>query len=112
MKDKNAIQNMSTKALLDELETRGIKFRTVPVQPNDTPEFIGQMVDIVEDFLEEKGVPRVCIMQTRRIHTLYYFQYSSVPTRQIYDILYYDNCWCLSRKREKYEQLLTRNLKI
>ena len=44
--------------------------------------------------------------------TLYYFQYSSVPTRQIYDILYYDNCWCLSRKREKYEQLLTRNLKI
>ena len=56
MKDKNAIQNMSTKALLDELETRGIKFRTVPVQPNDTPEFIGQMVDIVEDFLEEKGV--------------------------------------------------------
>ena len=56
MKDKNAIQNMSTKALLDELETRGIKFRTVPVQPNDTPEFIGQMVDIVEDFLEEKEV--------------------------------------------------------
>ena len=56
MKDKNAIQNMSTKALLDELEARGIKCRAVPVQPNDTPDFIGQMIDIVEDFLEEKGV--------------------------------------------------------
>ena len=71
-----------------------------------------EVLETIVDFFEEKGIPRACIMQTQRVHILYYFQYSSVPTRQIYDILYYDNCWCLSRKREKYEQLLTRNLKI
>ena len=71
-----------------------------------------EVLETIVDFFEEKGISRACIMQTQRVHTLYYFQYSSVPTRQIYDILYYDNCWCLSRKREKYEQLLTRNLKI
>ena len=36
----------------------------------------------------------------------YYFQYSSVPTRQIFDILYYNGCLCLPRKYEKYKSII------
>lgn len=70
-----------------------------------------EVLETIIDFLAENGIPRTSILQTKRIHTLYYFQYSSIPTRQIYNILYYDNCLCLNRKKEKYEQLLTKNLK-
>lgn len=56
MEKVNTMQDISTKALLDELEARGVKCQAVPVQPDDTPDFIGQMIDIVEDFLEEKKV--------------------------------------------------------
>lgn len=74
-----------------------------------TPSTLETMVD----FFEEQGIPRVSILcdKNSRKHPLYYFQYSSISTRKIYEILYYENCLCLSRKREKYEQLLSRNLK-
>ena len=62
-------------------------------------------------FFEEQGIPKISILETKRVNTLYYFQYSSVSTRKIYDILYYKNCLCLPRKKDKYEQLLTQNLK-
>lgn len=29
---------------------------TAPIRKEDLPEFVGQMIDIFEDFLEEKGV--------------------------------------------------------
>lgn len=70
-----------------------------------------EVLETIIEFFEENEIPRTSIMQTKKVHTLYYFQYSSVPTRQIYNILYYDNCLCLPRKKEKYEQLLTQNLK-
>lgn len=54
--DELAIWNADTEDLVKELEARGIVCNVMPVRPDDTPEFIGQMIDTVEDFLEEKGV--------------------------------------------------------
>lgn len=54
--DELTIWNADTEDLIKELEARGITCYAMPVQPNDAPEFIGQMIDAVEDFLEEKGV--------------------------------------------------------
>lgn len=56
-------------------------------------------------FFEEHGVPKVSI-QKYSGKELYYIQYSSISTRKIYNILYYDNCFCLPRKKEKYESLM------
>jgi len=59
----------------------------------------------VIDFFEEQGIPKVSI-QKYPGKELHYIQYSSTSTRKIYDILYYDNCFCLPRKKEKYESLM------
>ena len=72
--------------------------------------------DVLEktvDFFEENGVPRTSILeQTKnRKSPLYYIQYSSVPTRMIYNILYYENCLCLSRKKQKFEEILFKKSK-
>ena len=72
--------------------------------------------DVLEkilDFFEEQGIERPCIYSTikEKKHLLYYFQYSSAPTRKIYDILYYDGCLCLARKKKKYEELINNSKK-
>lgn len=68
-----------------------------------TPNILQPMID----FFVSCGISRVSILcDKKRQHPLYYFQYSSVATRQIYDILYYDNCLCLPRKQLKYQQLI------
>lgn len=58
------------------------------------------------DYFAEFGIPKPEIYTTHKRNTLYYIQYSSVPTRKIYDILYYDNCVCLPRKRDKYLSII------
>ena len=64
------------------------------------------------DFFEENDIPRVNIQVTyRNKNPLYYFQYSSTSTRKIYNILYYDNCLCLPRKKKKFEEVKECNLK-
>lgn len=50
------IWNADTEDLIKELEERGALGNVKPVQPDDEPEFIGRLVDIVEDFLSEKDV--------------------------------------------------------
>ena len=54
--DEVTIWNADTEDLLKELEERGALSNVKPVQPNDEPEFIGRLVDIMEDFLYKKGV--------------------------------------------------------
>lgn len=54
--DEVTIWNADTEDLLKELEERGALGNVKPVQPDDEPEFIGRLVDIVEDFLSEKDV--------------------------------------------------------
>lgn len=65
---------------------------------------------IVDFFFEKYEIPKVSIQQ-RKKDGLYYIQYSSTSARKIYDILYYQNCLCLKRKKEKYEAIYSLNLK-
>lgn len=62
---------------------------------------------IVNFFYEEYNIPKVSILtQLRGKNTLYYIQYSTCATREIFKYLYYDNCFCLPRKYEKYKTLI------
>lgn len=54
--DEVTIWNADTEDLIKELEERGALGNVKPVQPDDEPEFIGRLVDIMEDFLCQKGV--------------------------------------------------------
>ena len=73
-----------------------------------TPDVLETIVDF---FYEEYDIPKVFIQKNtkERQHPLYVIQYSSVPTRRIYDILYTDNCMYLPRKKQKFEEILWRN---
>jgi len=61
---------------------------------------------IIDFFYEEYNISKVNIQQQERVHTLYYFQYSSAATRQIYNILYTPNAIYLRRKKERFEEIL------
>ena len=62
---------------------------------------------IINFFYEEYNISKPSIMtRTTGKTPFYYFQYSSVPTRQIFDILYYNGCLCLPRKYEKYKSII------
>ena len=69
------------------------------------------VLETIINFFEENEIPRVSIMTREGKHPLYYFQYSTVSTRKIFNILYYKGCLSLPRKKEKYEQILYKNLK-
>lgn len=64
--------------------------------------------NIVNFFYEEYKIPKVSIQKTTqdRKNPIYRIQYSSNSTRQIYKYLYYDNCLCLKRKKDKYEAII------
>lgn len=66
---------------------------------------------IINFFYEEYNIPMVSIQERKGKNVLYYIQYSSVPTRKIYDILYSDGCLYLPRKKEKFEEIYSLNLK-
>lgn len=57
-------------------------------------------------FEEEYGVKKVNIYT--REDGLYYFQYSTTATKQIYSFLYPKNCLCLPRKYHKYTDLMNK----
>lgn len=62
---------------------------------------------IVQFFFEKYNISKTSILkQPRANHILYYIQYSSAPTRQIYHVLYTPNSLYLPRKKEKFEQIL------
>lgn len=62
---------------------------------------------IVNFFYEEYNIPKVNIqIAQREKNNLYYFQYSTSSTKEIYNKLYYPNCICLPRKYEKYTALI------
>lgn len=54
--DEVTIWNADTEDLLKELEEREVLGGVKRVQPDDEPEFIGRLVDIVENFLCDKDV--------------------------------------------------------
>lgn len=69
-------------------------------------------LETIVSFLEQEySIPKVNIQIEQRVHPLYVIQYSSVPTRKIYDILYYQGCWKLDRKYKKFTEIFSINLK-
>lgn len=65
------------------------------------------VLKVIIDYFKECGIPPVSILkQPRGDNTLYYFQYSTIPTKDIFNILYYPECLCLPRKYKKYKSLL------
>lgn len=64
--------------------------------------------NIVNFFYEEYNIPKTTIQNTikGRNNPLYIIQYTTTSTREIYKYLYYDNCLCLKRKKEKYEAII------
>lgn len=62
---------------------------------------------IIDFFYEEYNIPKVNILWQEKLHTLYYFQYSSTATRQIYNILYTPNSLYLNRKKVHFEEILS-----
>ena len=64
-----------------------------------------EILETIIDYFEDKyKINKPSIY--KRKDGLYYFQYSSVATRNIYKFLYTDNCLYLPRKKEKYEKLI------
>ena len=59
----------------------------------------------IVEILEEYGVPKVSI-QSSINRNLYTIQYSTNSTKKIFNILYYDNCFCLKRKYNKFKALM------
>lgn len=68
------------------------------------------ILEFIIDFFEEQyNIPKVSILSVNKSNRIfYYFQYSSVSTRKIYDILYTPNSLFLKRKKEHFEEILQR----
>lgn len=66
---------------------------------------------IIQYLNDEFDIKAPTIQQEQRVHPLYIVQYSSIPTRQIYHILYPENCWRLERKYKKFTEIYNINLK-
>lgn len=64
-----------------------------------------EILETIVDYFEKKyNISKVSIY--KRQDGLYYFQYSSIATRAIYKVLYYENCLYLPRKKEKFQSLI------
>lgn len=68
-----------------------------------TPEILQWIIDFL---YEEYNIPKVKILEQQRKEKLYYFQYSTNATKEIYKILYTENSWFLQRKKDKFEEIL------
>ena len=67
---------------------------------------------VVNYFYDRYKIEKPSILTQPRKAPIYYIQYSSVPTRQIYHALYYkEDLLYLPRKKEKFEQIYSKNLK-
>lgn len=61
---------------------------------------------IVETLYSQYGIKKVNIQMAMRVHPLYYFQYSTNATKEIYKILYSENSLSLLRKKQHFEEIL------
>lgn len=63
------------------------------------------VLEKIVSFFEENGIKRVTIQKVSG-KNLYFIQYSTKATKEIFNLLYYENCFCLPRKLEKYKSLM------
>lgn len=72
------------------------------------------VLEVMTNFLEKEYLipkPHIQEKQTIGEKKIYYFQYSTCPTREFFKKVYYANCLCLERKLNKFKELVPRNLK-
>lgn len=66
---------------------------------------------IVNYLFDNYNIPKVAIQarnsKSGNGHILYYIQYSTSATKKLFNILYYNNCFCLPRKFEKYKKIIS-----
>lgn len=66
---------------------------------------------IINYFYDEYNIKKVNILtDNRRLHPYYYFTYASKSSKKIYEVLYNESPMFLSRKREKLEQYLSKQV--
>lgn len=65
-----------------------------------------EIIQFVIDTLEDKGVAPINILEQKKKHILYYCQYSTLATKQIYGILYTPNSLFLKRKKDHFKEIL------
>ena len=63
---------------------------------------------IINWLYEQYQIPKVNILIQKKKNPLYYPQYSSSATREIYKILYTPNSLYLKRKKDKFEEVLSK----
>lgn len=68
-----------------------------------------EILEFIINVFYDNGIEKVKIMEdNRHLHTNYYFSYANEDSIKIYDFLYYDNCLCLNRKKEKFDKIILR----
>ena len=67
------------------------------------------ILEKVIDYFETQGIPKVKIYKCKD-KELFYIQYSTQSTLKIFNVLYYDDCFCLPRKYNKYKALIETKL--
>lgn len=70
-----------------------------------------ETLEQILNFLEENyNIKKVTIQERSGINTLYYFQYSTTATKQLFKAMYYkENLFCLDRKYKKFCELCIDN---
>lgn len=61
---------------------------------------------IVDTLYNQFNIPKVNIQTQKRVHNIYYIQYSTNATKKIYNILYTPNSLYLQRKKEHFDEIV------
>lgn len=65
------------------------------------------IIDFIIQTFQKNGIKPVNIYtKNNNKNSLYYCQYSTNATRQIFQILYYENCLCLQRKYKHFKEII------
>lgn len=59
----------------------------------------------IVDILYKYNIPKVSVQKYSN-RNIYCIQYSTNSTKKIFELLYYNNCFCLERKYEKFKTLV------
>lgn len=68
-----------------------------------TPEILEWIVNFL---YTDYNIPKVSILSQKRKGVLYYFQYSTRATQEIYKILYTPNSFFLKRKKDYFQEII------
>lgn len=65
-----------------------------------------EILEDISEFFNSKGIKKTKILFDSRGKGSYILKYRSQASIDIYNLLYYDGCFCLPRKKEKYIKIM------